>query len=113
MPAVESTFKADHWRLQGEDHRRGDFVTEWKPIHHPLVSIFAGDLEARCAVSVRRLGADQTLVVFQGGIASHKGIAHNPAFGLAKRAYGKASRKWQDKLRAEVLRRHPLDAGKP
>ena len=113
IPAVVSTFKADNWRVQGEDHRRGDFVTEWKPIRHPLVSLFAGKIEARCAVSLRPLGSGRTLVVFQGGIASRKSIAHNPALGFAKRAYRKASQDWQDKLRAEVLRRHPSNDRKP
>jgi hypothetical protein len=108
MPAVEQTFKAENWRIQHKDAGTGDIVTEWKPIKHALVSLFAGNIEARCAVSVRPLEASRTLVVFQGGISSKKGLAHNPVMGFAKNASKKASRKWQEKLRAELLREHAL-----
>ncbi|HKW50103.1 MAG TPA: hypothetical protein VJQ53_00050 [Candidatus Eisenbacteria bacterium] len=113
LPAVERTFEADHWRIQKKDPRNGVVVTAWKPIQHVLVKLVAGKIEARCAVTVRPLERDRTIVVFQAGIASRKSIAHNPGFGMAKGAYQKASRNWQKKLRADLIRHHKLDAPNP
>jgi len=110
MPAVERTFAAEQWRIQKKDPRNGVVVTGWKPIQHALVRLVAGKIEARCAVIVRPLNADRTIVVFQAGLASRKSIAHNPAFGLAKGASQKASRNWQEKLRADLIRHHALSA---
>ena len=105
VSAVEPTFRAEDWHIQRANRERGDFLTAWKPIRHALVRIFMGKIEARCAVSVRPLGSNRTLVVFQGGIASRRDIARSPALQSAKNTYRKACSDWQDKLRAEVLRR--------
>jgi len=109
MPAVERTFEADRWRVQKRDPRNGVVVTAWKPIQHALVRLIAGKIEARCAVTVRPLEPGRTVVVFQAAISSRKNIEHNPAFGLAKGAYQKASRNWQKKLRADLARHGALD----
>lgn len=108
MPAVERTFEADNWRIERKDPWNGAVVTRWKPIHHALVTSLAGKIEARCAVSVRELRHDRTLVVFQAGIASRKDLSHSPALGFAKRASRKASQKWQEKLRADLSRHGAL-----
>jgi hypothetical protein len=113
FPAAERTFKADNWQIESKDPRNGAIVTTWKPIRHPLVRLFAGKIEARCAVNVTPLGPSRTLVVFQGGIASRDEIEHSPAMGFAKHAYQKASRRWQEKLRADILRNQAPRASKP
>ena len=113
MPAMERTFEADHWRIERKDMRNGTIVTSWKPIQHALVRLVAGKIEARCAATARPLEPERTVVVFQAGIASRKNITHNPAFGLAKGAYEKASRNWQKKLRADLIRHHALNAPNP
>ena len=105
IPAVKPTFQSEDWRVQRSNLEKGDFVTSWKPIRHILVRLFAGRIEARCAVSIRPIDPSRTLVVFQGGIASRRDIAHSPALRSAKNAYRKACRDWQGKLRAEVMRR--------
>ena len=109
MPAAERTFEADHWHIEKKDLRNGTIVTSWKPIQHALVRLVAGKIEARCAATARPLEQGRTIVVFQAAIASRKSIAHNPAFGLAKGAYRKASRNWQKKLRADLIRHGALD----
>jgi hypothetical protein len=106
MPAAERTFEADDWRIVST--RDAAIVTAWKPIRHPLVTTFAGNVEARCAVTVRTLRRDRSLVTFQAGIASRKSIAHSPALGLAKGAYRKAAQNWMGKLRADLSRHNAL-----
>jgi len=113
MPGVVRTFEADHWRIEKKDLRNGTVVTYWKPIQHALVKLVAGKIEARCAVIARPLEPGRTVVVFQAGMASRKSIAHNPAMGLAKGAYQKASRNWQKKLRADLVRHGALSASAP
>jgi hypothetical protein len=113
IPAVKRTFKAEHWRVERKDPWDGTLVTRWKPIQHALVKVFAGKIEARCAVSVQPLESSRTLVTFQAGIASRKSLTHSPALGLAKRSSQKASRKWLEKLRADLHRHGALEAAKP
>jgi hypothetical protein len=113
IPAVEQTLRADHWRIQRADPGAGVILTQWKRIRHPLVRLFAGGVEARCAVNIRALNPTRTLVVFQGGLASRRDLGRSAALGLAQRAYRNASRDWRDELRAEVRRLHALHASKP
>ena len=108
MPAVKRTFESEDWRIEWKDPSDGVIVTAWKPIRHFLVRTFVGKIEARCAVTIRPLGPDRTLVVFQAAIASRKSLENNRALGLAKRSGQKASRKWQEKLRADLVRHHVL-----
>jgi len=113
VPAVKATLKADNWRIQRADPRKGAILTQWKRIRHPLVRLFAGKVEARCAVNIRTLGPARTLVIFQGGLASRRNLAGSSALGFAERAYRNASRDWQEELRAEVRRQHARRPRKP
>lgn len=113
IPSVERTLKADEWRIDHADASRGDVVTSWKRIQHPLARILLGKIEARCAVVVRPLDPRRTVVTIQGGIASREDVSANPALVLARHAYRNATLGWQRELRDDLTAHRELVVGTP
>ncbi len=108
VPAIRRTLEADEWRIERADVRTGEVRTRWKELHHPLVRMLMGRIEARCAVDARPFQSGETIVIFQGGIAAKEHIEDNPGLVLAKRAYRNAARDWRTELRADLARRNEL-----
>jgi hypothetical protein len=100
-PAAARAFTDDHWTISGES-TSVRVVTGWKAFHHPLARLLLGDLRARCVVDMRALGADRTLVRFQGGLASQSDVAANPAFAAAQIAYRTAVKGWYRDVREGI-----------
>ncbi len=113
LPSVERTLKADDWRIEHSDASRGDVVTSWKRIQHPLAKILLGKVEARCAVTLRPLDPRRTVVTIQGGISSREDVSANPALVLARHAYRNATQVWQRELRNDLTARRELVVGTP
>ncbi len=113
IPSVERTLKADDWRIEHSDASRGNVVTSWKRIQHPLAKILLGKVEARCAVVLRPLDARRTVVTIQGGIASREDVSANPALVLARHAYRSATQVWQRELRDDLTAHRELVVGTP
>ena len=113
VPSVEWTLKADDWRIDHTDAARGDVLTSWKRIQHPLAKMLLGHIEGRCAVWLRPLDDARTVVTIQGGIASRQDISANPALVLAQHAYRNATRDWQRELRSDLSARQELRASTP
>ncbi len=113
LPSVERTLKADDWRIEHSDASRGDVVTSWKRIQHPLAKILLGKVEARCAVTLRPLDPRRTVVTIQGGISSREDVSANPALVLARHAYRNATQVWQRELRNDLTAHRELVVGTP
>ena len=99
IPVARRQFLADEWQIFSLDPGRGEIVTKWKPMHHPLLLLFMGHVNARCTVTLRPLDRNRTRMVFQGDLASHRDLQGNPMLGAAKRAYAKAERKYVAEVR--------------
>lgn len=106
MPAARMALTNDRWKIYVEDPNRGVIVTEWKQIHHALVWLFMGKVYGRCTVHLTRLDAHRTRVVFQGDLASHRDLTHNPLSGAARKAYTSAARKWHSEVRENLAMEH-------
>ena len=113
IPAARRALEADQWEIFTLDTGRGEMVTRWKALHHPLLWLFMGKAEARCTVTFRPLGPSRTRVVFQGDLASHHDLKGNPMLGTAKRAYAKAARKWAAEVRQDLSDRRRLSTVHP
>ncbi len=106
MPAARLALTNDHWKIYAEDPARGEIVTTWKQMHHPLIWVFMGKVFARCTVHVTRLDAHRSRVVFQGDLAAHRDLTHNPLAGAARKSYVSAARKWHSEVRENVAKVH-------
>ena len=106
IPAARRQFQVDRWEVFTLDTARGEIVTKWKPMRHPLLWLFMGKVRARCTVKLQSLGPNRTRMVFQGDLASHRNLEGNPMLGAAKRAYAKAAHNYQAEVRA-YLNTHP------
>jgi hypothetical protein len=79
-------------------------LTQWKPIHHLLFRIFSGKAFARIFIDVRPLTRQRSEIRFQGILATHRDIEHNPAKGWAERRYASAVRDWQREVHDGIAR---------
>jgi len=100
--AARKQFLSDRWQVFSLDLGRGEIVTRWKPMHHPLLLIFMGHVNARCTVTLQPLGRNRTRMVFRGDLASHRDLGGNPMLGAAKRAYAKAARNYAMEVRGTL-----------
>jgi len=91
IPVACRQFATDRWQVFSVDVDRGQIVTRWKPMHHPLLLLFMGHVSARCTVTMQPLGRNCTRMMFRGDLASHRDLKGNPMLGAAKRAYAKAA----------------------
>ena len=100
--AARKQFATDKWQIFSLDPGRGVIVTRWKPMHHPLLLIFMGHVNARCTVTLQPLDRNRTRMVFRGDLASHRDLNGNPMLGAAKRAYAKAARNYAMEVRGTL-----------
>ena len=99
IPVARRQFVKDQWQIFSLDEGRGLIVTKWKAMHHPLLLLFMGHVNARCTVTMRPLDRNRTRMVFEGDLASHRDLQGNPMLGAAKRAYAKAERVYVAEVR--------------
>ena len=102
--ASAAALQSDHWDLRPSGNR---LMTQWKPIHHLLFRLFSGKAFGRVFVDVTPLAGRRTQIRFQGVLATHRDIEHNPARGWAEHAYASAVRVWQKEMRDDVTRLDP------
>ena len=105
VPAARKQLEADRWVIYSLDANRGEIVTKWKAMHHPLLWLFMGGVRARCTVELSPVGPDRTRMVFRGDLVSHRDLTHNPMLGAARKAYAKAASNYRGELSA-YLRDH-------
>jgi len=105
LPAALHQFQTDHWEIYTTDPRDIRIVTLWKPMHHPLVRLFMGSVNARCTVTIKPVGRTRTELVFQADLASHHDLERNPMYGTAKKEYVKSARHYALEVR-EYLETH-------
>jgi hypothetical protein len=102
--ASAAALQSDHWDLKPSG---GHLLTQWKPIHHLLFRLFSGKAFGRVFVDVTPLAGRRTQIRFQGVLATHRDIEHNPARGWAEHAYASAVRVWQKEMRDDLTRLDP------
>jgi len=102
LQAARKQFESDRWQIFSLDPSRGEIVTRWKPMHHPLLLIFMGHVNARCTVTLQPLDRNRTRMVFRGDLTSHRDLEGNPMLGAAKRAYAKAARNYVTEMRRSL-----------
>jgi len=81
------------------DPSTGQIVTCWKPLHHFLVRLFAGRVEARCFADVEPLGDQGSTVTFRGALSTKHSLEGNPILPFAKRTYREAAFNWHNDMR--------------
>jgi hypothetical protein len=110
IPVACQQFGRDKWQIYAVDAPRGRIVTRWKPIHHPLLFLFMGHVNAQCTVTIQPLGPARSRLVFQGDLASHRDLRGNAMLGAAKKAYATGARNYVKEVRAYLdahRRRNP------
>src|SRR6185295_6375232 len=99
LPVASRQFEIDEWEVFSVDAGQGAIVTRWKQMHHPLLFLFAGRINARCTVTMQPVGSDRSRMVFRADLASHDNLEESPILGPAKRAYTKAAKDYFSKVR--------------
>jgi len=102
LPVAGRQFEIDQWEVFTVDAGQGAIVTRWKQMHHPLLFLFAGRINARCTVTMQPVGSDRTRMVFRADLASHDNLEDSPILGPAKRAYAKAAKDYFSKVRSAL-----------
>ncbi len=113
IPAARRQLESDRWQIFTLNEGRGEIVTRWKPMHHPLLFVFMGHVSARCTVTMRPLGRNRTRMVFRGDLASHRDLEGNPMLGAAQRAYAKAASDYAAEVRDFLNARRRLSSLEP
>jgi hypothetical protein len=101
--AAMAALQSDKWVQDPTEVTR--VLTEWKPIHHIIFRLFSGKAFGRIFIDVRPLTGHRSEVSFQGVLATHRDIDHNPARFMAERSYASAVRQWQREVREWIARR--------
>lgn len=96
--AAAAALENDRWVLEPLETVPG-LVTQWKPIRNILFRMFSGKAFARVFVDVTPVSRTSSEIRFQGGLASHRDLEHNPSMGFAERSYASAVRVWQQDVR--------------
>ena len=110
MPAARRQLELDKWQIFAVDAGRGQIVTMWKSLHHPLLWLFMGKVRAQCIVKLQSLGPGRTRMLFQAYLASHRELRGNPMLGSAMRAYAKAAHNYQAEVRSYLRERRALSS---
>jgi hypothetical protein len=110
IPAARRQLEKDKWEIYNLDESSGRIVTRWKPMHHALVWLFMGHVNARCTVTMERVGANLTRMVFQADLASGHDLHDNPMIGRAERAYAKGARDYANEVRDYLDTHHRLSS---
>jgi len=77
-------------------------ITHWKPVHHPLIRLVAGDASVRFAVAMRALPGARTEVTVQGGLATETNLVGSPVYNLARAAGEHECRGYFDEVRLRL-----------
>ena len=101
--AAMAALQNDKWVQDPTEATR--VLTEWKPIHHILFRLFSGKAFGRIFIDVRPISGQRSEVQFQGVLATHRDIDHNPARFMAEHSYASAVRQWQREVREWIARR--------
>lgn len=107
LPVAATVLTEDDWRVQFTDRVAGRIVTEWQPVRHRLVHLFFGQVRERCVVDVTPLSTGRCVVLFRAALATRESIGGNPLFPSVRKAYLKAVRDWQRRLREALENRRP------
>ncbi len=94
---------SDHWVVDRDDPKTGSMVTKWKPVHHPLVRMAAGQARVRVAVALKAAGPGRTEVRVLGGIATQTNLDGGPVLPLAQAAGQHECRGYVTELKARLL----------
>ena len=113
MPAARRQLELDKWKIFAFDPGRGQIVTMWKSLRHPLLWLFMGKVRAQCTVKLQSLGPGRTRMLFQAALASHRELGGNPMLGAAMRAYAKAAHDYEAEVRSFLSERGGLSSVKP
>jgi hypothetical protein len=113
VPVARRQFVTDKWEIFTVNEDRGEIVTRWKQMHHALLLIFMGHVNARCTVTMQPLERNRTRMVFQADLASHRDLQGNAMLGAAKRAYAKAARNYVTEVREYLNTHHNLTSLAP
>jgi len=103
LPVARRQIENDQWEVFAAD--QGTIVTRWKAMHHPLLLLFVGHVNARCTVTLEPLGNDRTRMVFRADLASHGNLEESPFLGRAKSAYAKAANNYFANVRYSLSTR--------
>ena len=101
--AAAEALESDRWVLEPAGTVTG-LLTQWKPIRNILFRFLSGRAFARVFVDVTPLSRNRSEIRFQGGLASHRDLEHNPSMGFAERSYASAVRVWQQDVRELIAR---------
>ena len=96
--AAAAALENDRWILEPAGTAPG-LLTQWKPIRNIFFRLLSGRAFARVFVDVTPLTQNRSEIRFQGGLASHRDMEHNPSMGFAERSYASAVRVWQQNVR--------------
>jgi hypothetical protein len=113
LPVARKQLEKDNWEIFIQDSAHCQLVTRWKPMHHALVWLFMGKLNARCTVNLERVGPNLTRMTFQADLASRKDLHDNPMIGRAERAYAKGARDYANEVRDYLDTHHSLSSLEP
>ena len=102
--AAAAALENDRWVLEPSGGTVPGLVTEWKPIRNIIFRMLSGKAFARVFVDVTPVSRTSSEIRFQGGLASHRDLEHNPSMGLAERSYASAVRVWQQDVRELIAR---------
>jgi hypothetical protein len=92
----------DKWSIDRKNDVTGELVTDWRPIHHPLVHLVTGNARVRVAVALKPVGPGKTEVRVLGGIATQVDLAGGPILPLAQAAGQKECKGYVTELKARL-----------
>ena len=104
--ASVAALESDHWEMEPSG-ALAHLISQWKPVHHLIFRMFSGKAFGRVFIDVEPLSARRAQIRFQGVLASHRDIEHNPARGWAEHAYASAVRVWQKEMHDNLARGVP------
>lgn len=104
--ASVAALESDHWEMEPSG-ALAHLISQWKPVHHLIFRMFSGKAFGRVLIDVKPLSGRRAQIRFQGVLASHRDIEHNPARGWAEHAYASAVRVWQKEMHDDLARGVP------
>jgi hypothetical protein len=92
----------DHWVIEPVVAPSTRLVSQWKPVHHPLVHMVTGDARVRVAVGMRAIDEWRTEVTVQGGVATEANLTGSPVLALARTAGHRECQSYVEEVRARL-----------
>jgi len=110
LPVACRQLVSDGWEVSSVDSTHYRITTRWKKMHNALVWLFMGKLNARCTVTLERVGPNLTRMTFLANLASRHDLHEDPMIGRAERAYAKGARDYATKVRDYLDTHHNLSS---